>query len=174
MMYSWHTWESNLFFNDTGMDVGGLGSSSPNKLILRPIKAGSLAQWWCVCLLSGWLPIQIRPKSHLCWCMWGSGQLRCTRGGSQLMYITFASAKKQIRQNQLWLWNPEEMSSKSKTGIPVAPQKGHVSAKNLKKRPILSYLMQYRLCCVDKNLLPPPPLQKSRIRTCDALVLHDT
>ena len=37
-----------------------------------------------------------------CWPSRGS-----TRGGSQGMYITFASAMS-IRQNPLWLWNPED------------------------------------------------------------------
>ena len=33
-----------------------------------------------------------------------------TRGGCWWMYITFASVKKWIRQNPLWLWNPDKMS----------------------------------------------------------------
>ena len=40
------------------------------------------------------------------------------------MYITFASAKKQIRQNPLWLWNPnEEVTRNSKQGYQWPPKK---------------------------------------------------
>ena len=51
------------------------------------------------------------------------GSAMCnTSCGSKGMYITFTN--KQIRQNPLWLWNPEETSPE--TGVPVAPKKGHV------------------------------------------------
>ena len=57
-----------------------------------------------------------------------------TRGGSWGMYTTFASTKKQIRQNPLWLWNPEEMTPEIQNRGTSGPQKGHVFAKNFFKK----------------------------------------
>ena len=83
-------------------------------------------------------PSQV-PPMHMC--MWGSDQLHnghqevgtcSTRGGSWGMYITFGSVKKWIRQNPLWLWNPEEMSPEIQNRGTSGPQKGHVSSKTFK------------------------------------------
>ena len=59
-----------------------------------------------------------------------------TRGGSWEMYITFASTKKQIRQNPLWLWNPEETSPEIHNRGTSRLKKGHVSvsANNIWKK----------------------------------------
>ena len=59
-----------------------------------------------------------------------------TRGGSQEMYITFASAMR-IRQNPLWLWNPEETSPEIQNRGTSGPKIGHVNVsdkKTLKKK----------------------------------------
>ena len=48
-----------------------------------------------------------------------------------LRECTLYSAKKRIRQNPLWLWNPEETSPEIQNRGTSGPQKGHVSTKNL-------------------------------------------
>ena len=56
-----------------------------------------------------------------------------TRGGSQEMYITFSSAM-WIRQNPLWLWNPEETSldiqNRGTSGLKI----GHVNVSDKKTK----------------------------------------
>ena len=54
-----------------------------------------------------------------------------TRGGSQEMYITFASAM-WIRQNPLWLWNPEETSPEIQNRGTSGPKIGHVNVSDKK------------------------------------------
>ena len=58
-----------------------------------------------------------------------------TRDGSQEMYITFAVAM-QIRQNTLWLWNPEETSPEIQNRGTSGSKIGHVnvSDKIVKKK----------------------------------------
>ena len=59
-----------------------------------------------------------------------------------VMLLRYASAKYWIRQNPLWLWNPDgDVHQKSKTGVSVAPQKGLMSSKNFflkKKKKLIS------------------------------------
>ena len=63
------------------------------------------------------------------------------------MYITFASAKKANKAEPTLALKPrgDVTMQKSKTGVPVAPQKGHMSAKNfLKKEEIfVSSLLEF-------------------------------
>ena len=77
----------------------------------------------------------------LCKSMWGQDRLcasrqevgKCsTRGGSRGTYITFASAMR--ISSPLWLWNPEETSPEIQNRGTSGPKKGHVSAKNFKKK----------------------------------------
>ena len=49
------------------------------------------------------------------------------------MYITFASAKTQIRQNPLWLWNPEETSPEIQNRGTSEPKKDMCPPKTFKK-----------------------------------------
>ena len=82
---------------------------------------------------------------------------RCsTRGISQRMYITFASAKMWTRQNPLWLWNPEEMSpeiqnrdtSGPKIGLCMCPPKDLKIKPTRTNSPKFSYLHKstFRWC----------------------------
>ena len=41
--------------------------------------------------------------------------------------------KRRIRQNPLWLWNPEETSPEIQNRGTNGPKKGHVPAKNFLK-----------------------------------------
>ena len=102
--------------------------------------AGSLAQWSCVHLLFGWLPVQIQAKSHLCTCMWGSEQLHAscqevgmfsTKGGN-VYYICLC--KKWIRQNPLWLWTPEQTSREIQNRGTSGPKKNMCPPKTLKTK----------------------------------------
>ena len=82
-------------------------------------------------------------QPHLCNNMWGQDWQQAgrqevgmcsTRGGSEGMYITFASAMR-IRQSPLWLWNPEETSPEIQNRGISGPPKGHVCPpKTLKKK----------------------------------------
>ena len=59
-----------------------------------------------------------------------------TRGGSEGMYTTFASTM-QIKQNPLWLCNPEEMSPEIQNRGTHGPKIGHcecVRQKNFSKK----------------------------------------
>ena len=56
-----------------------------------------------------------------------------TRGGSQGMYITFASAMR-TRQNPLWLWNPEETSPEIQNRGTSGLKIGHVNASDKKTK----------------------------------------
>ena len=50
------------------------------------------------------------------------------------MYVTFASAKKRIRQNPLWLWTPEETSPEIQNRGISGPQKRTCVRQILKKK----------------------------------------
>ena len=56
-----------------------------------------------------------------------------TRGGSRGMYITFVSAKKQIRQNPFWALKPRGDVTRNPKQSTSGSKKGHVSAKNFEK-----------------------------------------
>ena len=82
-------------------------------------------------------------QPHLCNSVWGQDwwqaghqevSMCSTRSGSWGMYITFASTMR-IRQNPLWLWNPEETSPEIQNRGVSGPQKDMcVRQKLLKKK----------------------------------------
>ena len=74
-------------------------------------------------------------QPHLCNSMWGQDRLRAshqevsvctTRGGSQGIYITFASTKSEWGGTHSGFKTQRRHHQKSKTGVPVALKKGHV------------------------------------------------
>ena len=80
-----------------------------------------------------------------------------TRGGSQEMYITFASAMR-IRQNPLWLWNPEETSPENPKQRYKWPQNRTcecVRKKNFKKWiQVTNSIWITTIACISNLLYP--------------------
>ena len=95
-----------------------------------------------------------------------------TRGGSREVYITFASTI-QIRQNPLWLWNPEEASPEIQIrGISVA----HVTVG---KNRLKTYVKGVKRISLSLTLLMGSLPDKSiffsmKVRTITAVCICDS
>ena len=85
---------------------------------------------------------------------------RCsTRGWSQGMYITFDSATR-MRQNSLWLWNPEETSPEIQSSSTSDPIIGHMNVSD--KKHLKETIKKVTLSCDIWKCLAPKSIWHNR------------
>ena len=96
------------------------------------------------------------PASYLCYMPVGNAtschagcqeDSRCRTRGESQEFIACRPQNTQVRDPP-WLWNPGKHHQKSKTGVSVAPQKGLLSSKNLKKKHIVKMVSKH---CIRKT-----------------------